>query len=117
MKPFERILFFFVLPILAVLLYPPSIFESGLGVIIVALIFFIALGVFIMRGRELALTFAIFLQGMNVIIRIMMFWNGAVTKAGVTDLSYIIFTILAIILSTWLLLRLDRQDIRIQMTH
>ncbi len=115
MKQFERILYFFLLPILAVLLYPPSTFASGLGVLIFAILFFIALGVFIMRGRELALTFAIFLQGMNVIIRIMMFWNGAVNRTGAVDALYIITTILGIILSVWLLLRLDRQDIRVQM--
>ncbi|HMN61537.1 MAG TPA: hypothetical protein PJ988_14285 [Anaerolinea sp.] len=117
MNTSKRILFFFILPIFAVLLYPLSIFESGLGVIAFALIFFIGLGIFIMRGRELALTFAIFLQGMNVIIRIMMFWSNSVTKAGVLDIPFIITTTLAMILSVWLLLRLDRQDIRIQMTH
>jgi hypothetical protein len=117
MKTSERILYFFVLPILAVLLFPPQMLISGFGVVIVALVFFIGLGALILRGRELALTFAIFLQGMNVIIRIMMFWTNGFSRSGQSELGFILTTIASVILSCWLLLRLDHQDIRVQMTR
>ena len=46
MKPFERILYFFVLPILAVLLYPPQPLDSAvLGVIVVAVLYSSAWGI------------------------------------------------------------------------
>jgi hypothetical protein len=61
------------------------------------------------------LTLSIFSQGFNVIIRLMMFFSHAVTLQGderITDIAWIVTAILAIAMSTWFLLRLDRPDVR-----
>ena len=117
MKPFERILFFFVLPILAILLYPPDLLLGGAAVLVVILILFIGLGILLMQGRELALTFSIFVQGMNAIIRLMMFFSNGFTTDGQAHAVFIITSLLGSVLSVWLLMRLDRSDVRIQMVR
>lgn len=115
MTTIDRILFFFVLPIVAVLLYPPALLFSGIGVLLVVVALFVGLGILLLRGRLLALTFSIFLQGLNVIIRLMMFWNNGIDRNGVANIPFIVTSILGIVLSVWLLMRLDRQDVRVSM--
>jgi hypothetical protein len=115
MTTLQRVLLFFVLPIVAVLLYPPATLLSGIGALVVVAVFFIALGMWILRGYSLALTFSIFLQGLNVIVRIMMFWSNGFTRNGVPDILFIATSLAGIILSFWLLVRLDRQDVRTKM--
>jgi len=117
MKMFERILFFFVLPILAVLLYPPDMLLGGAAVIIVIVLLFIGLGILLMQGRDLALTFSIFVQGMNAIIRLMMFFSNGFTPQGQANAAFVITSLLGLALSVWLLMRLDRSDVRIQMVR
>ncbi len=117
MKTFERVLFFFILPILAVLLYPPSTLGAGAGVLVVALVLFAILGYLLMRGFNLALTFSIFVQGMNVIIRLMMFFTNSFGADGQANFVAIITILAGLALSFYLLLRLDRQDVRIQMVR
>lgn len=113
----KRILLFFVLPIIAVLLYPPETLLAGLPVIAVVIAFFIGVGIYLWRGRSLALTFAIFLQGMNVIIRLMMFFPNSISKDGVFNPTYAITCILGLLLSLYLVLRLDQGDVRVQMVQ
>jgi hypothetical protein len=115
MSTLERILFFFVLPILAILLYPPDLLLGGIAVLIVIVILFIGLGIMLMRGRAWALTFSIFVQGMNVIIRLMMFFSNGFTADGQAHAAFLVTSLLGLVLSIWLLLRLDRADVRIQM--
>ena len=115
MKPSERILYFFILPILAIFLYPPNFLLQGIAVVVVAVLFFILLGYLQMSGRALALTFAIFTQGMNVIVRLMMFWNNSFPRTGSMDVVYVITNLIGLALSFWLLMRLDRQDVRLLM--
>ena len=43
-----------------------------------------------MRGRALALTFSIFVQGMNVIIRLMMFLTNGFTTTGSANVAFIV---------------------------
>ncbi len=117
MSTLQRVLFFFVLPIVAVLLYPPATLLTGIGALVVVAGLFIALGVWILRGYSLALTFSIFLQGLNVIVRIMMFWSNGFSRSGVPDFAFIITSLAGIILSFWLLVRLDRQDVRSRMVR
>ena len=112
-----RVLLFFVLPILAVMSYPPESLGKGAAVLLVALAFFIGLGVLLWRGYDLALTFSIFVQGMNAIIRLMMFFPNAVSTSGALNETYAIANVLGLVLSVWLLLRLDQQDVRLQMTR
>lgn len=117
MKPIERILYFFILPIVAVMLYPPQFMAGGLGVLIVVAVFFILLGYLLLRGRSLALTFSIFVQGFNVIVRLMIFWNNGFDREGVPNFAFIVTCLLGIALSFWLTGRLDRRDVRAGMIH
>jgi len=116
MTIFERILFFILLPIVAALSFPPATLVEAAEILPFVVGFFLLIGFFLMRGKSLALTFAIFLQGMNVIIRIMLFFSNAVPRPGEVNLPFAIAMLLGLGLSLFLLLRLDRNDIRSMMT-
>ncbi len=115
MSTIQRILFFFVIPILSPLLLPPRMLAGGFLGIVVEVILFGALGFYIMRGRTTALTLCIFLQGLNVIIRMMMLFPHINFSDGSFDFVYTITSVISIALSLYLVLRLDRVDIRTQM--
>ncbi len=117
MSKTTRILLFFVLPILAMLLYPPKTLIDSIAVLIVAVALFIGLGYFLWQGRSLALTFSIFMQGINVIVRLMTFFSNSFSKEGAVNPIYPITCLAGMILSIWLLLRLDRQDVRMTMVR
>ncbi|MFZ5807771.1 MAG: hypothetical protein ACOY16_00665 [Chloroflexota bacterium] len=101
-----------LLQCIPILLYPPKTLMSGLGVIGVVLLFFALLGYGLWRGRGWALTMSIFLQGLNIIIRAMMFFPFAKSAEGVWNVELIVFTLVAVAASGWILLRLDKPDIR-----
>jgi hypothetical protein len=115
MSTFQRILFFFILPILAPLFLPPRMLEGGFLGIITEVILFAALGVFLMRGQSTVLKLSIFLQGLNVIIRMMMLFPHITFTDGTFDSAYTLTSVISIVLSLYLVLRLDRVDIRTQM--
>jgi hypothetical protein len=118
MQNSKRILLFFVLPALAPLLYPPDWLGGQVWIgFALAVLLFVALGFALMRGRSTALTLSIFLQGLNVIIRLMMFFPHAAPSLGVLDIPFIIASLLSIGLSMYILLRLDQVDVRVQMVH
>lgn len=115
MNNITRLLFFFVLPLIAVLSYPPDIFLSntnGLYILLFVAAVFTLLGVMLYRGNSRALTLSIFIQGMNVIVRMMMFFPHSFPTPGQFDWTYMIFSIIGLALSSYLMLRLDRADIR-----
>lgn len=116
MNGIRRILFYIVLPILAVLLITPAWFQSSFiyWMYPVAVVVPI-LGVMMFQGRSTALALMIFLMGFNVIMRLMMFFPHFANTAGSVDLLYVLTSIASIGLSTYLLLRLDRVDVRVQM--
>jgi hypothetical protein len=120
MKTSQRVLLFFILPLIGPLLYPPATLLPALPVVAVAIAVFVLIGVFIWQGKSLALTFGIFMQGFNVIIRLMMLFSTAVTRSGSgqfhVDILYIVLSVLSIAISLWVLLRLDRVDVHAQMT-
>jgi len=123
MKTYFRVLLFFELPVIAPLFFPPEHLLGalpdvllGVATALVALV----IGFFVWRGYSLALTFSIFLQGFNVITRLMMFFSTAVTLSSgrhQVDFLFIGMSVLSIGLSLWILLRLDRVDVRAQMTR
>ena len=119
MKTSQRVLLFFILPLLGPLLYPPETLLGALPVVGVGAAVFILIGVMLWRGRSLALTFSIFLQGFNVIIRLMMFFSNSVerTASGGANVHWVYFvlSLLSIGFSLWLLLRLDRSDVHAAM--
>jgi hypothetical protein len=117
----KLILLYYLLPIVAWLSYPPTLLLINpsmttfrlLGLVI---ILFIILGIFLQKGRTTALTLAIFLQGLNVIIRLMMLFPNAFNKNDLTlNWPYIFFNLLGMGISFYLMLRLDRSDIRVSM--
>jgi surface polysaccharide O-acyltransferase-like enzyme len=63
-------------------------------------------------GQSTALTLGIFVQGLNVIIRLMMLFPN-LSKLGVYDIPWLITSLLSIGLSIYLVLRLDRTDVRV----
>ncbi len=112
-----------MLPVIAPLLFPPSQFSKldpvllGGAIAVVALV----IGVFLWQGYSLALTFSIFLQGFNVITRLMIFFSTAVTlnasRQPQVDFLFIGMSVLSIGISLWVLLRLDRVDVHAQMAR
>lgn len=109
------ILFFFLLPMIAPVLYPPRTIMAGYLAILFAMALFAALGFLLLRGSSQALTLMIFLQGLNAIIRIMMFFPNATFSDGSLNPAYVITSVLSIGLSIFLLLRLDQVDVRTRM--
>ncbi len=105
-----------ILQFIPILLYPPRTLLSGLGVVVVVLLFFGLLGYGLWRKRLWALTMSIFVQGLNIIVRFMMFYPAAKTPQGNWNMELILFTAIAMILSGWILLRLDKPDIRSMIT-
>jgi hypothetical protein len=115
MQTRQRILIFFILPAIAPLLFPPSLIMGAWIAIALDIILFAALGYALMRGSLTALTLSIFIQGLNVIVRLMMFFPNAATPDGTWLAANIITSLLSIGISTYLVLRLDRVDIRSKM--
>ena len=120
MKTYLRVLLFFVLPVIAPLLFPPDQLLTvapamWLGVMIAAAALLI--GYFLWQGYGVALTFSIFLQGFNVITRLMMFFSQTVAQGGQVQGLYLVLSVLSIGLSLWVLLRLDRMDVHALMTR
>ncbi len=111
----KRILLFYVMPIIAILLYPPSTLLKGAGLLVFVVLVFVALGYLVWIGKSPALTMSIFLQGLNVVVRLMMFFSNAVKQGKSADILYIIFSLAGTILSVYLILRLDRADVRVHM--
>jgi hypothetical protein len=88
--------------------------SEGFVILAVVALAYLGLGFLAYRGRAWALTLTIFSQGFNVIIRVMMFFSHAVALRGderIADVAWIVTAILAIAMSTWFLLRLDRSDV------
>jgi len=109
----------FFLQVIPIILYPPTLMASGAAVLAVVAVAYLALGFMVLRGRSWALTLTIFSQGLNVIVRLMMFFSQAVILVGetrVVNVAWIITGLVSIALSVWFLLRLDRSDVRLLMT-
>lgn len=116
MSTFQRVMLFFVLPILSPLLLPLIWRADAWLGILVEVVLFLALGFALLSGRSTALTLMIFLQGLNVIVRLMMFFPHAVPANGPTNWVFILSSFASIGISMYLLLRLDKVDVRVQMT-
>lgn len=113
----QRVLLFLLLPLLAPLLYPPETLEGSLPLILVAVLLFLGLGILLWRGYRLALVLSIFIQGLNVIVRLMMFFPHAKSSIGEYDIPYIVTSLLSMALSWYLLMRLDSTEVRVEMVR
>lgn len=112
MPPRRILLPIILLQFIPPLVYPTAFLKEALPIIIVEILVFIGLGIALWRGRAWAITLSIFIQGINVITRLMMLYPNSMSKTGELNLPFLISSLLAIILSLYLLLRLDRPDIR-----
>ncbi len=115
MKSNNRLLLFFILPTLAPLILPPQTLLNGIGAVLVAAAILLLSGYFLQRGKSLALTFLIFLQGLNFIVKLMMFFSNSVSEKGIASPAFAITALLSMSLSFYLLFRLDQADIRAQL--
>jgi hypothetical protein len=115
MSQIQKALFFFILPVLGILFYDPANLGKAPTLIAIVAAFFILIGMLLMRGYSTVLTFAIFLNGMNVIVRLMMLVSNAFTSKGVFQPGYTIFTFAGLAISFFLMLRLDKVDVRMTM--
>jgi hypothetical protein len=111
----RRFLFYIFLPIVALLCYPPATLLSGFIAIVSAIVLIALLGWMAWRGRSVALTLLILSQGFNVIIRLMMFLPNSVSESGVWNPTFAVTCVAGLALSYWLMLRLDKADVRSQM--
>jgi hypothetical protein len=117
MSVFQKVMFFFLLPAIGVVLYPPSVIGSAYSAIGVVFLFFLVLAAILWRGRSKALTFMIFVNGMNVIVRIMMLLSTTVNSAGVINTPFLLYGIAGGAISFYMMMRLDKVDVRQTMTH
>ena len=79
---------------------------------------FLLLGVSLVRRHEWARTASIFVQGFNVIVRLLMFMNNSVhpeDAGGGVNLPVIISFTLSMVLSMLLLQYFDQPDVQLQM--
>lgn len=112
MKTLNKTLYFLVLPIVGILAFPLNYYSQGLVVMGIVSVLIIGLGLFVWRGSQRALTFSIFLNGMNVIVRLMMLLSTVVSKQGIANLEFGIAGLLGLLISFYLMLRLDQTDVR-----
>jgi hypothetical protein len=117
MNTFKKILFFFILPIVGVLFYEPSTLGKAFSLLWVILLIFFLLGFLLWQGYFKALTFMIFICGMNVIVRLMMILSTSFNEQGVFNLPFTVYTTIGAVISFYLVLRLDKVDIRQHMVR
>ena len=112
MSTINRFLFFILLPVIAILSFPLNYITQGFTIMGIVAALIIGLGILIWRGNSNALTFAIFLNGMNVIIRLMMLLSTVINKQGVVNLQFAVAGLIGLLISFFIMLRLDQTDVR-----
>lgn len=117
MSKTKIILIFFLLPTIAPLLFPPHTLAAGIAAVAVVAAIFVGLGFLLLRGSMQALKLSIFLQGLNAIIRTMMFFSNATFSDGTANIAYIVTSVLSIGISVYVLIHLDRTEVRIRMVR
>jgi len=112
MRRSPLIIAIFLLQGVPLLLYPLAMIQGAPLAFALIFVFFAFLGLMALRGRAWAFTLSIFCQGMNVIVRLMMVWPNALADEGVLNVAFVIAMLAGIVVSTWLLFRMDRPDVR-----
>jgi hypothetical protein len=107
-----------VMQFIPLVILPLSILFSINGVvyIVIAILVFGSLGYAIIKRKAWARNLSIFVQGFNIIVRLMMLFPNARTKDGPWDMSLIIASLLSIAISFWFLQRLDKTDFQSYVT-
>ena len=116
MSVLKRVLFFFILPVLGILSYEPSILEGAFSMLWVVVAIFAVLAYLLWRGYSRALTFMIFLMGLNVIVRLMILLSTSFNEESVFNMPFTIFGLVGAGISFYLMMRLDKVDVTQYMT-
>lgn len=109
----------YFLQFIPIILYPPTTLQGGWVVILAVIAGLMALGYFLVKGRAWALKMSIFIQGLNIIVRLMMGIAHAARPenlGGGFDGPLIITSLLGIFISGWFMFRLDEPDIKATIT-
>jgi hypothetical protein len=115
-KPDKYIWGIAILQFIPTLLFPPeTLFSAKITILVLPVLLFALLGWGLVRRRPWALTLSIFVQGFNIIIRVMMLLPRIVVK-GQVDFPWIIASLLAVIVSGVFLLLLEKPDVQIAIT-
>jgi len=101
----------YALQFIPLILYPLTTLSGGIFVIGFVGLVFLLLGYGLWRGKLWALSMSIFLQGLNIIVRIMMFAPNIRSTAGEWNIPYLVLNLAAIVISGWFLIRLDKPDV------
>ncbi len=115
----RRLAALYFLQLIPLLIFPPSILVEGVLAVGMVAVAIVALGFMLLRKRAWALTMSIFVQGLNIVVRLMMLFPHALLTGSAgksVDVAFIVSSILSIAISGWFLLRLDRPDIRMAVT-
>lgn len=106
-----------VLQFIPPLILPPSVFTSPslativLIAVVLALLGLLAWGLLTYRGWARILT--IFVQGFNIIARVLILFPNAVKSGGHVDFALILTSVISIVFSATLLYSIDRPDIEV----
>ena len=104
-----------------VLLYPPASLMSASPVILgIAIIIFAFVGYNLVQRRQWAKTITVFMQGFNIIIRMMMLLaHGAnpIKSGGGLNWDVIAFNLVAMIISVVILYRFDVPQVELAYTR
>jgi hypothetical protein len=115
------IILILILQVIPLLLFPPRIYGSGsqqLWLPALLVLFVVAADLRLIFGRTFTVApwyLLAFAQGFNVISRLMMVWPNGSTVTGdvvVMNWDYVLLSILAIALSTWLLIYMEKPQVR-----
>jgi hypothetical protein len=115
MDSLKRNLPLLLLQPLPLLLFPPELLAGALPLIAIVIAVMWGLSWMMWRKKAWALTLSIFIQGLNVIIRVMMLLSNAVDANGNYNIAFIVTSVLAIVVSWLFLYRLDNQDMHAAM--
>ena len=105
----------YFLQFIPIIIYPSAAAKESWILMLVVVASMTALGYFLVKGRSWALKMSIFVQGLNIIIRLMIGIAHAVRPdklGGGFDGALIITSLLGILISGWFMFRLDEPDIK-----
>jgi hypothetical protein len=107
-----------LLQIIPIIIFPLKTIASGISIFGFVALVFVLLGYGLWQGRSWALSMSIFIQGFNIITRLMMVLPHALRVDGSGwDLPYLLMAVISMAISGWFMLRLDKPDIRSLVTE
>ncbi len=105
-----------ILQFIPTLMFPPAVLAGAkITVLALPLVLFALLGWGLVRRRPWALTMSVFMQGFNIIIRVLMLLPRVVNN-GAIDMAWLVSSILAVALSLVFLFLLEKPDVQIAIT-